>query len=153
VGVPGPLRLEVDELGGRLAVDGRLGVGHAGDARDPPRQGGRGAGGDGLVLLPAGLAQVDVHVDQSRADDLAGPVEGAVGVEVGAGAEAEDPVALQPEVRDLVDALGGVDAPPAGDANGAHSCTSGSSAAPCFSSPATTVSARARYALATGESG
>src|SRR5207302_9100763 len=74
VGVAGPLRLEVDELGGRLAVEGRLGVGHAGDRGDAAGEGGGGAGGDGLVLLAAGLAEVDVHVDQAGADDLAGGV-------------------------------------------------------------------------------
>ena len=76
VGVAGALGLEEDELGGGLAVEGRLGVGHAGDRRDAAGQRRRGAGGDGLVLLAARLAQVDVHVDQAGADDLARGVEG-----------------------------------------------------------------------------
>ena len=60
---------------------GRLGVGHAGDRGDAAGQRRRGAGGDRLVLLAARLAQVDVHVDQAGADDLAGGVDGAVGVQ------------------------------------------------------------------------
>ena len=77
VGVAGPLGLEVDELGRRLAVEGRLGVRHAGHRRDAAGQRRRRAGGDGLVLLAARLAQVDVHVDQAGADDLARGVDGA----------------------------------------------------------------------------
>ncbi len=77
VGVAGPLGLQIDELGRRLAVEGRLGVGHAGHRRDAAGQRRRRAGGDGLVLLAARLAQVDVHVDQARADDLAGGVDHA----------------------------------------------------------------------------
>ena len=71
VGLPRPLRLEDDELGGRLGVDRRHGVGHAGDRGHAAGQGGARAGGDRLVLLVARLAEVDVDVDQARADDLA----------------------------------------------------------------------------------
>ena len=71
VGVAGPLGLEIDELGRRLAVEGRLGVRHARHRGDAAGQGRRRAGGDGLVLLAARLAQMDVHVDQAGADDLA----------------------------------------------------------------------------------
>ena len=84
VGVAGALGLQVDELGRRLAVEGRLGVGHARHRRDAAGQGRRRAGGDGLVLLAARLAQVDVHVDQAGADDLARGVEGAVGLRAAA---------------------------------------------------------------------
>ena len=97
VGVAGALGLEVDELGRRLAVDGRLGVGHARDAGHAAGQGGGGAGGDGLVLLAARLAEVDVHVDQPGADDLAGGVEGGVGAQVGPVADGQD--ACRPRSR------------------------------------------------------
>ena len=109
IGVAGALGLQVDELGGGLAVDGRLGVGHAGHRRDAAGQRRGGAGGDGLVLLAARLAQVDVHVDQAGTDDLVGGVDGAVGVQVGPRAEREDAVALDPEVGDGVEILGRVD--------------------------------------------
>ena len=45
VGVAGPLGLQVDELGRRLAVQGRLGVGHARHRRDAAGQRRRRAGG------------------------------------------------------------------------------------------------------------
>ena len=41
-------------------------VGHAGDRVTPPARAALGAGGDRLVLLVAGLAEVDVDVDQAR---------------------------------------------------------------------------------------
>ena len=97
----------IDELRGRLAVEGRLGVGHARDRRDAAGQGRRRAGGDGLVLLAARLAQVDVHVDQAGADDLAGGVEGPVGLQVRLGTDADDALALDPQVGHLVEVLHG----------------------------------------------
>ena len=123
--LPAALGLQIDELGGRLAVDGRLGVGHARDAGDAARQCRGRAGGDGLVLLAARLAQVDVHVDQPRADDLAAGVDGAVGVQVRPGADGENAAVLKPDVGDLVDALRRIDDPAVGDAKDVHAedCT------------------------------
>ena len=65
-----------------MIVD-RLGVGHTGDAREASRSRGAGSTGDRLLVLEAGLAQVDVHVHEARRDDAAGGVHalGAVGVE------------------------------------------------------------------------
>ena len=59
----------------RRRVDRRLGVGHAGDRREAAGQRGGGAGLDRLVLLAARLAQLRVHVDQARRDDLARGVD------------------------------------------------------------------------------
>ena len=53
------------------AVDGRIGVGHAGDGGEPAGHGRGRAGLDRLVVLEARLAEMDVHVDQPRRDDLA----------------------------------------------------------------------------------
>ena len=100
VGVAGPLRLEMDELGRRLAVDGRLRVRHTGHRRDAAGQRRGGAGGDGFVLFAARLAQVDVHVDQAGADDHPGRVDGAVGLDLWVRPDAEDAVAADPEVAD-----------------------------------------------------
>src|SRR5439155_22984162 len=58
VGIGGPGRLKVNELSGGLAVQSRLGIGHARNRRDAARQGRRGAGGAGFVLLAARLTQV-----------------------------------------------------------------------------------------------
>ena len=66
IGVAGALGLEIDELRRRLAVEGRLGVGHARHRGNAAGQGRRRAGGDGLVFFAARLAQMDVHVDQAR---------------------------------------------------------------------------------------
>ena len=55
-------------------VDGGLGVGHAGDRREAAMRGGAGARGDVLLLLQAGVAQVDVNVDEAGHEDLAGQV-------------------------------------------------------------------------------
>ncbi len=81
IGVAGPASLQMDELGGRLAVQGRLGVGHAGHRRDAASDSGSRAGLDRLVFLAARFAQVDVHVDQSRADDQTSGVQDAIGME------------------------------------------------------------------------
>ena len=53
----------------------RSGVGHGGHRGEPAR-GGRGrAGGDGLLVALAGLAQVDVHIDETGCNGEAGGVE------------------------------------------------------------------------------
>ena len=57
------------------AVDGRVGVGHGHDGGVAAEGGGPGAGLDRLGLLPAGLAQVGVEVDQAGGDDAAAGVE------------------------------------------------------------------------------
>ena len=51
VGVAGAAGLKVDELGGRLTIESRLGVGHAGYRRDAAGQGRRCPGGNRLILL------------------------------------------------------------------------------------------------------
>ena len=67
----------------RRAVDGRVGVGHGDHGGEPTQGGAPGAGLDGLGVLPAGLAQVDVQIDQSRRHHAAGRVQRAVAVHAG----------------------------------------------------------------------
>ena len=69
---------EVEHLpdgGGR--VDGGLGVGHGHDGGEASEGRGPGPGLDGLGLLPPGLAQVDVQVDEPGGDKAAPRVQGA----------------------------------------------------------------------------
>ena len=75
VAVAGLGGLVADELDRALAVDGRVGVGHAGDRGEAAGQRRGRARLDRLVLLEARLAEVDVHVDQARGDDPARGVE------------------------------------------------------------------------------
>src|SRR5206468_5031808 len=103
-----------------LAVQRLFGVRHARHRRDPAGQRRGGAGRDRLVLLAPRLAQVDVHVDQARADDLARGVEGAVGPQVLLRPDPGDAVALDPQVGDLVEVLRRVDHPAVGDAQDGH---------------------------------
>ena len=103
VAVAGALGLLDDELGGHARVEGRLGVRHARDRRDAAGDGRGRAGGDGLVLLAARLAQVDVHVDEAGRDDQPGAVEGPVGGRRDCGAEPRTAVG-EPEVGDGVEA-------------------------------------------------
>ncbi len=59
-----------DEVGdGTVVVDGQ-GIGHARHCGEAARRGCARAGGDGLLVLVAGLAEVDVDVDEPRADHL-----------------------------------------------------------------------------------
>ncbi len=71
VAIVGPGGLVLDELDRGLRVDRRLGVGNAGDRRESAGQRRGRAGGDRFVLFAPRLAEVDVHVDQARRDDLA----------------------------------------------------------------------------------
>ena len=119
VGLARPLGLEDDELGRALGVDGGDGVGHAGDRGHAAGQGGTGAGGDGLVFLVAGLAEVDVRVDQARADDHAAGVDDDLGFLV-ALAERQHPAPAEPEIAQPVDILAGVDDPPPCDLDRPH---------------------------------
>ena len=55
-----------DELDHRRIVDRRLGVGQAGEAGHAARRRRLGAALEGLLVLGAGLAEQDAHVDQPR---------------------------------------------------------------------------------------
>ena len=79
IGKPDALRFAADEIDLPLVVERRLGVGHAADGGEPPRHRGRGAGGDRLFFLIAGLAEVNVNVDQAGRDETAGRVDDAIG--------------------------------------------------------------------------
>ena len=67
---------ERGEHGGR--VDDRLGVRHREDRAVAAGRGRRGAGGDRLLVLAAGRAQVDVRVDERRREHEPGAVDDAV---------------------------------------------------------------------------
>ena len=68
---------------GGVVVDGRR-VGHAADGGESTGGGGARAALDGLGVFEAGLAQMDVHVDEAGRDDQSGGVEfgGAGGIDV-----------------------------------------------------------------------
>ena len=72
-------------LGNGGVVADRVGVGHGADGRVAAEHRRRRAGGDGLLVLPARLPEVDVGVDEARRHD--GPVDvddlGPAGVEPG----------------------------------------------------------------------
>ena len=83
VAVPGLATEPPDLLDDPCGVGDRVGVGHRVHRGEAAERGGRGAGVDRLGVLPAGLAQVGVQVDQPGqrdqpvgVDDLgAGPVQ------------------------------------------------------------------------------
>src|SRR6266849_7134120 len=56
-------------------VDDGLGIGHATYGSETSGRGGSGPGGDGLLVALAGLAQMDMQVDESGRDDQATSVE------------------------------------------------------------------------------
>jgi hypothetical protein len=127
--VPGLARPLADEPQDLGRVHARGGVGHAADGREPARDRGPRAGGDRLLVLAPGLAEVHVRVDQPRADDRARGVDDPVGVRtVEIGPDGGDPPAADRDIGGAVEARGGVDDPPAGDEDGfggwggAHAC-------------------------------
>jgi predicted aspartyl protease len=63
---------------------------------------------------------VDVHIDQAGADDLACRLIDTVGVKFRVRPEADDALAAEPDIRDLVDALRRIDDPAVGDSLGVH---------------------------------
>ena len=109
-----------DELCLGLRVERRLGIGHAGDRRDAAGDGRRGPGGDGLVLLPTGLAEVDVHVDPAGGNDQVRRVDGAIGCSAGLLADAEDAIVFDPQIGDMSRFWDGSMTPAVGDAKGGH---------------------------------
>ena len=73
--------LRSHELDHRQRVLRRLGVGHRHDRGEPAERGGATAGLDRLGVLPTGLAQVHVEVDETRSDDAVRRVEVVVAVQ------------------------------------------------------------------------
>ena len=71
----GLARAALHELDQRHVVDHRLGVGHAGDAGHPTRRRREAPGSDGLLVLVAGLAEVDVHVDEAGRQAVATAID------------------------------------------------------------------------------
>ena len=126
IGLASALALEHDKLGRGLAVDGGNRVGHAGHRGHSARQGGRGTRGDGFILLVAGLAQVDVNVDQAGADDQSAGVDDNLGLFVACTGR-QDVAPADPEIAELVAFLAGVDDPAPRNLDGwqgefAHGC-------------------------------
>ena len=82
----------LDHAGG---VGDRLGVGHRVHGGEPAQRRGAGAGLDGLGVLPAGLAEVGVQVDQAGQRDQPGAVDGLdtlAGARYSTGVERDDAV-------------------------------------------------------------
>ena len=105
----------VDHVGGnRLAVDDRGGVGHAGHGGEAPCRRRTAAGRDVFLILQARIAQVHMHVDETRGDnqsrrvDARGPVRRRQPF-----AKLEDHAVGDQYVGDSVNPLGGIDQAPA----------------------------------------
>ncbi len=92
----------------RPIVD-RRGVGHGADGREPASRCGPRPCGDGLLVLPPRLPQMDVDVDESRADDLPAHVQNLGAPRLGSRGDLGYPPVLQQDVEIVVDATGGVD--------------------------------------------
>ena len=75
VAQPGPHALAADEVDDLDAVLRRVGVRHGDDRGEAAERRGTAAGLDRLGLFLAGLAQVDVEVDESGAHHTAGGVD------------------------------------------------------------------------------
>src|SRR5207249_2863281 len=73
-GEPGAQRLAHDEADGGLVVGDGVRVGHGAHGREPARHSRARPGRDGLFVLVARLAEMDVDVHESRRDDRAAHV-------------------------------------------------------------------------------
>ena len=78
--------------------DRRRGVGHVEHRGKAAEHGGAGAGGDALHRLVAGVAQMDVRIDQAGQNVQAGGVDGLVGGGVGGHAERGDAAVADADV-------------------------------------------------------
>ena len=114
----------------RRAVDGRIGVGHGHHGGEPAQGGAPGAGLDGLGVLPAGLAEMDVQIDEARRNHAPGGVERAVAVQP-RGVDRDHPAVADQHVGAA--AAAGVHHRPSPDGDGAmrgHCGQPGAHAAP-----------------------
>ena len=109
-------RFVEDVVGDRAVVVDGLRVGHRAHGGEATGRGRARTGRDGLLVLVAGLAQVDVHVDESRTDDFARRVDDlpALGRRE-LRPDARDRAALDEDVGDRVDLVGGIDDTPVAD--------------------------------------
>jgi hypothetical protein len=73
-----PRGLVLNKFDAGLRIEWRIGVRHAGDRSETARQGRGRARGNRLIFLAPRLAQVDVHVDQPRRNNLACGVNNAI---------------------------------------------------------------------------
>ena len=95
----------------RRVIDGSR-VGHGGDGGESAGGGGRGAGGDGFFVGLAGLAEMNVNVDEAGRDDQARGVEDFRAVfafELAGGGDFGDATVFEKDVFGGVDACGGID--------------------------------------------
>src|SRR5581483_3430914 len=110
----------LDELDRAGVVRHRHGVGHADDGGETAGGGGARAARDGLLVRLAGLAEVDVNIDQAGAGDEAGGIDLAGAFFVG-GAERFDEDAVADEnIAVAIAAGGGIDEVGVGDPEGGH---------------------------------
>jgi hypothetical protein len=91
------------------AVDDRIGVRHGEDRAVAARRSRSRAARDGLLVLAAGSAQVDVRVDERRREHEAGRFDHLVLVGVEARPELRDRAGVDADVDGAVRPLGGVD--------------------------------------------
>ncbi len=98
----------MNKLDLRLRVERWLGVRHASDRRKAPRERRGRTGGDGLVLFAAGLAQMNVHIDQAGRNDLAACIEDQV-LPVRVYVVAGNATVLDEQVRHTIYILAGID--------------------------------------------
>ena len=101
--------------GDRAVVVDRVGVGHAGDGGEPTGHCRLGAGQHGLFVLVAGLAQVDMHIDEARGHDQAAGVNARVsGREKAAGSvDPANQTVLDQQVTNGLQIIGRIDHRPA----------------------------------------
>lgn len=93
-------------------VDGRAGVGHAHDGGESAARGCVGAGGNCFFDGLAGFAEMDVGIDEARANDEAGDVpffRVRRGFELGGGAKGGDLAIEDQKILDAVEPVGGID--------------------------------------------
>ena len=109
---PAAAALAENLLGDTRVIVHGVGVRHAGHGGEPAGHRGRRAAGDRLLVLLAGLAQVDVHVDEAGTHNEAGrhrDHDGSLRRQITA--HALDDAAAHEEVARAVDPLSRIDDP------------------------------------------
>src|SRR5262249_52084157 len=115
-----------DVVSDRPVVVHGLGVGHAADRREAAGRGRSRARRDRFLVLVTRLAQVHVHVDESRTHPLAGCVDFRRALRRREpAADARDLAVLDQHVLDGIDRPCGIDHPAPTDDEGAHGGAAG----------------------------
>ena len=113
----------VDERDGAGIVNGRRRVGHADDRGEAAARGGGGAGGDVFLCRLARLAQMDVQINQAGTNDFSFRVESFDFLRRPGGsifADGGDFPVEDEQIGNGVEAIGGVNDPPAGQKQRVH---------------------------------